>query len=118
MSPVSDVLLLSARVRACVVVQQADSHVLCAADAGAGRAGTETTLFGSHGSRYIGQVLSGRPHGVGQYWAQVRSSPNRRLLLMYCDSAPQHTVQQGILHDSRCMDEHVHTITIILSRMK
>lgn len=45
-----------------------DTGYLCA---GPGRAGTETTLLGSHGSKYCGQVLSGRPHGSGQYWAQV-----------------------------------------------
>lgn len=44
-------------------------HMDC--PAGPGRAGTETTLVGSHGTRYVGQVLAGRPHGQGQYWAPV-----------------------------------------------
>jgi hypothetical protein len=39
---------------------------------GAGRAGTVTTLTGSCGSRYHGQVLAGRPHGRGQLWLPVR----------------------------------------------
>lgn len=42
--------------------------------AGPGRAGTHTTLFGSNGSKYIGQVLAGRPHGSGQFYEQVRGS--------------------------------------------
>jgi hypothetical protein len=43
-------------------------------DAGAGRAGKLGCLAGSKGSMYKGQVLAGRPHGKGQYWAPVSCS--------------------------------------------
>lgn len=43
----------------------------CRLAAGPGRAGTKTTLLGSNGSKYVGEVLAGRPHGMGQYWAPV-----------------------------------------------
>lgn len=39
--------------------------------AGAGRAGKPGCLSGSRGSKYLGQVLAGRPHGKGEYFAQV-----------------------------------------------
>jgi hypothetical protein len=42
--------------------------------AGAGRAGKAGCLAGSKGSMYKGQVLAGRPHGKGQYWAPVSST--------------------------------------------
>lgn len=39
--------------------------------AGAGRAGKPGCLQGSSGSKYEGQVMAGRPHGKGQYFAPV-----------------------------------------------
>lgn len=87
-----------------------DKHPLTSNLTGSGRAGKYGELAGREGGRYTGEVLAGRPHGLGQYftptaagstvytlrydgaWIQVRSSDHPLLVASTC--AREHTADK------------------------
>jgi hypothetical protein len=68
---------------------------------GTGRAGAIGSLSGSTGSRYIGQVLAGRPHGQGKYYVQARTGGVMYRLLFW--------VSRKVNATSECIDTGVPT---------